>query len=412
MKRIIKFLFKGEVLFAGFLFSSVFKPIIGFELVDLTAVFMVLSMLVGLMRLYKDPKMYKLSILPIVLYAALTLLMLISFLYTPGGVYAQEKVLKFMSISSWSFLGTFVLIRDKKSLDEFLKGLIVYGSLTCLYTFYDYITQSNSDLRRIGVGEDNTNVLGLGRLAGTTALIILVKSFYVKSKTRKKILPLVLIAISIFILILTGSRMPFIALAASVILLVLLSFNFNIKLKDIRISKRLLGFLSLSPLIIIIFVYVYQKGFLNSMLHRLSALTQDGGGASVEARSGLASVALRMWKESPLFGNGVGSFPIYLTGIDSRMYPHNIFMEMLSETGVVGLFLLVTLIIISVLPLVKTKKVALNNSQIIVVLIGLFLLLNANSSGDLNDNRWLFTFLALASALPVYGMNNTNHIAR
>jgi len=57
-------------------------------------------------------------------------------------------------------------------------------------------------------------------------------------------------------------------------------------------------------------------------------------------------VAFETWIMEPIKGVGFGGYAFALFGIDIRMYPHNILLELLSEGGIVGLLFFSGLIIL------------------------------------------------------------------
>lgn len=395
--KFIKWLFTGEVLFSGFLLSSVFKSIFENTLVDLTFLFFVLSLMSAIVRLLKEPNILKISILPVAIYFTLATLMIVSLLYTPGNVYATEKTVRFLTLTAWSFLGVFFLIKDKSSLVKFIRGLLFYGVLTVIYVVYDY-SISPEQYDRLGVNGDN--VLGLGRLAGITVLIITVLYFYEKNKISKRIVAAIGFCLAVFVLLMTGSRMPLISCLISLSML----FPISIKAKRKRgfmISKKIFPFLFFMFAAIIAMIPMYLNGMFNSMFYRLSLLF--GSDSYYAGRDDNYGTSLDMWSDSPILGKGVGSFPIYHFGMDIRGHSHNIFMETLSELGILGMICVVSLIGISVAIILKTFVTnGLNYAQITVAMLFLFNFLNANTTGDFNDNRMLFSFIALSFMIPVY----------
>jgi O-antigen ligase len=62
------------------------------------------------------------------------------------------------------------------------------------------------------------------------------------------------------------------------------------------------------------------------------------GDTSDPTRSQLMHLAFKTWQNAPLFGVGLGGFPVEAgLGENNGMYPHNIILEILAEQGVVGL---------------------------------------------------------------------------
>ena len=89
-------------------------------------------------------------------------------------------------------------------------------------------------------------------------------------------------------------------------------------------------------------VWVLNSGETLPTIYRL-LLWQETGVTSegAFAREYLMPKALQIWLEYPILGIGVGDFSIAAGLGDLSEYPHNIFLEILSETGMVGLVLFV-----------------------------------------------------------------------
>ena len=140
-------------------------------------------------------------------------------------------------------------------------------------------------------------------------------------------------------------------------------------------------------------------------IQRLMLLTQGSGdlGASANARVENFDVAWRMFEERPIAGYGIGSFPVYYNGNDETMYPHNILLEVASELGILGLSLLLILFAVSLRNILRSKS----TYKTVIQAGSMFLFLNSLVSGDLGDNRILFTFLGLMSASPILLYSNT-----
>jgi hypothetical protein len=113
-------------------------------------------------------------------------------------------------------------------------------------------------------------------------------------------------------------------------------------------------------------------------------------GISVEALSG---VSLR--------GLGTGGFPSLLQLPDGRLYPHNIFLEVLLESGLIGLALFLMLLAVVLVRWQRWGRrvgvgrelgaggaaAALHRTAGAVLL---FVLVNAQFSGDLSANEWVW----------------------
>jgi len=75
--------------------------------------------------------------------------------------------------------------------------------------------------------------------------------------------------------------------------------------------------------------------------------------AEAEDRGAVAGYALRMWEDYPVFGSGLGSFPLVFPRYSAAGTPvsythaHNDYLEFAAETGVLGLSLLGLMVLMS-----------------------------------------------------------------
>ena len=132
--------------------------------------------------------------------------------------------------------------------------------------------------------------------------------------------------ISIIMLLINGARGAFVGL--------LLTLIFRSRMiRDIRFIYSCIFAIAL----IIVFILSNQESFLT--INRLLILF-SGGDESM--RLYLFSEAISLWLQdiyTILFGAGVKSFPIFIDQNSTGMYPHNVFLEILSELGIIGLII-------------------------------------------------------------------------
>ncbi|WP_179133953.1 O-antigen ligase family protein [Halobacillus massiliensis] len=406
--KFMRMFLSGEFLFAVYLFSSTIKLAFNDILpafVDLTAIFLLLSLLAGLKKsIYEG--IPKRVIFPSGLYAAICLIMLVSIFYSTSENYAITKVIEFIVLTGWSFIGGFFLVRDHQSLRQFLKYLLFIAVGVSLYVLWSYFNSPNLDVGRVGVA--GGSVLGLAKITGMGSIIILLLYYYGRSSKKEKVFSAFALGIMGFVLLLTGSRMALIALGFTVLLVFILSLDFT--QKDIKIKKRVLKLLPLIPLAGIAGFVLYRNGTIDTLLIRIGYLfNQQSNSNSVSGRLERYQVAWDMFSNSPLMGNGIGSFAIEYTGIDQRNYPHNIFLEFMSEMGTVGFILFLVLLLSSFLAIFRMVWIRkITPEKLCVILLLVFQLINVNTTGDFNDNRIFFALLGLTltiSSIKVQGSN-------
>lgn len=123
--------------------------------------------------------------------------------------------------------------------------------------------------------------------------------------------------------------------------------------------------------------------------------------SSIVARIEAFKEGIKLWKEKPICGTGLGSFVSHDEKNQLRVmlkYPHNIFIETLAETGLVGFFLLILLLIRGFIQTYNTSPFnfslfifltifSLTSKDITVnFIILLFPLLNSSTSCMLKNN--------------------------
>jgi O-antigen ligase len=120
-------------------------------------------------------------------------------------------------------------------------------------------------------------------------------------------------------------------------------------------------------------------------------------GGYLSERDVLIIYSYHFWLEAPLFGNGLGSFSL-VTPVN---YPHNILMELLCETGLVGLVLFLLFAFFSL-----TSQYALGGRGR-ALLLPLIALVGISSlaSGDFADSRFLFLFMLFPVGVLGSGLN-------
>ncbi|CDQ17937.1 O-antigen ligase family protein [Halobacillus karajensis] len=382
--RVIKLLFSGEIFLVLFLFSAYFKGIFGGQL---TILFFLLSLMVAIFRIWKHKRIDKALVLPLGVFLTFLGIVAISLLYSKGIDYAYVKVKSLLFMTSWSFIGGLLLINNYERLDRFIKSIVMVV-VFCLLTIP--FTEAG-------------NYLQVGRLLGIGVVLILAYQIGKESKLGL-FFSFILALISIGVIFDSGARMPLISLG--LLVLFLLCRSFKIESGILYVSRTFKTIMSFGIATTILVLIMAWKGLLETIIFRMQVLL-DGGGTSSTARVERFQEAFSMWGDNPIFGHGIGSFPLFYNGMDIRDYPHNIFLEVLAELGIIGFLVLIVLFAISFFSVLKYKDSVIQ----LTVLSGiLFTLLNAMVSGDINDNRILFTFLAIGCMLPVIKRKQSSEV--
>ena len=208
------------------------------------------------------------------------------------------------------------------------------------------------------------------RLLGTLAILSLY--YYVKStRMAQRLLFLGNILLSLGLLVLTGSRG---GTAASLFGLGVAALVFNVPTRWLLIISFIVG-LSLATFV--------EFGFLQAFAHYVTKryIDQTLENVYLSGRDTIALEAVSVWQKYPLLGAGLARF----SELSQVRYPHNFFLELLAEAGLVGTSLLL-------LPLGVILRFILRNWPITdkrgIAICALYLV-GAQVSGDLYDSRAL-----------------------
>ncbi|HAF70295.1 TPA: hypothetical protein DCL37_02915 [Candidatus Acetothermia bacterium] len=390
----------GEWLFALFLFAGYYKadPRLAFiqTHIDITVLFWVLSFCAFLYRILKKPSTSKIPE-RFAIVAALFLILVVclvgSLLYSESTQYGYDKTLRFIVLTGWAFFGAGFLISDILSLKRFSWAIAAISVAMAIDALTGYV-----GVGRIGfVTAFGSNYIALARTSG---LGLLATVAFLLPTERTPLMKLALwgiAALQLWGALSAGARGPVIALILSLVLFFALSAR---GLPSIRIERYALrlGVVMLAALVIL---GIFGGELFSTLMFRTQVLISEGG-TSALTRFGLYHEAFDLWARSPIWGNGIGGFGIAVTGQDVREYPHNIILELGAETGLIGVLIFVTMLIVAfakpVINLSAQRGLTTTVTRYLLVAC-CFALLNAMVSGDINDNRMLFTWIALVASV-------------
>lgn len=403
MRKLLSIIFSGEFAFAMFLLVAYFKEGLTFvpEGVDATFVFFLITLFVSAVRLLKSPYFTRGSLGATALYSLLILSVFISYLYTDSVSYAQTKMVKMVIVTTWSLIGVFFIVRNRDSLKKFLQGVLLvsmFMAIAGLFEFYNAITGGYYDGRLDVMG---MGYLPLGRTVSLGLIYLICYRFFSSGEARhnKYVVPAILF---MFLAVLVGgARMPLLALLFVVILFSLTSFKFQ-RSGDVRIHKNTIVLIIVGSVLSFTISVASLNGMFSNVFNRMSSLF-SGDDASAFGRVDRFNIAFDMIRENFLLGQGFGSFPLYFLGVDRKEYPHNIFIEIQAEMGILGTLSFIALLTYGIyqgIKVFKEKQGNIDYTQLSLIGMTIFFFLNANTTGDITDNRVLFAFIALMSVSP------------
>lgn len=229
---------------------------------------------------------------------------------------------------------------------------------------------------------ESLNPISLGRL-GACLVIISVWSLVCGRKEASSLLSilfrLLAVILGLAVLIYSGSRGPMLSLASGVLFLSLALQSVN------KIKLTLVIFLTGCALYIA-FPYMSIDLIDKSVVRISNALS--GSDAATQGRFNSYQGALEVFRANPLFGG-------LLEEPNTNFYPHNILLESLMSTGVLGFVFLFSAMLIGVYTSFALMRERSNSSWIGLLFI--IYLVQAQFSGSIYKSYELWTMLALTA---------------
>lgn len=187
---------------------------------------------------------------------------------------------------------------------------------------------------------------------------IIVSSYLIYKKSTLSYNTLILIMC--FALLLTQKRSILVILLLTIIFLMLV-------LLDKSVTKKVFKIIAIF-LFLIMFIFFAFPNVL-----RIFERFFIGGQLYLSGRNTLWSYAMDMFLERPLFGYGMGSYNIYCNYMGyfaGKQHAHNIYFQLLAETGLVGFLLFSSVFIFSLFKTIRLikKTVKLTNNYQLRVL--------------------------------------------
>lgn len=298
-----------------------------------------------------------------------------SALWSPDAGLAAGKAYEVFlaAVATLSLYRIFSTTEGAAARDYFWYTVVFITGILSLGGIYKVMTL---ELSRVAVLGGGPNVFG--RLMG----FLFIGALYFWRKGERTYYWTSVMVISGILTLLSGSRGSFIALIFAV-------FTFFI-VERIRLSRLFVLAITAGVITFIILYYTSTGDFMmetyHSRIEKLLIERQYGAG-----REDLYLDAYNLGIKQPVFGAGLAAFPALGLGA----YPHNFFLELFSETGMLGLASILSIFFLFAVKIWKKLKAFDGASVSAFVLI----LAASQFSGDFYDSRGIFFFL-LMSLLP------------
>jgi hypothetical protein len=268
---------------------------------------------------------------------------------------------------------------------------VLLMSLIVSTGFADLQAALNSRVQVDGLIEDTAviNPLTIGMMGASLGSLTLARLCLLPSKTRLETVVYFLLSfLGISNVLLSASRGPFLALVISIVFIISLAVV-PARRSNLPDFGTVIFYLSF-PILCVMTLFLSTETFL---FDRLVSFFGDQTSRTSEARSYSFENAFQDFVDSPFIGN-------QFVGTLDNFYPHNIPLEVLMSTGVVGggfFFFAFFLLILSIFKICKDQR----SSQSVLILIVAFVhLLSGLTSGSIvsSPEFWILFVLVIGIA--------------
>ncbi|MEE9208396.1 MAG: O-antigen ligase family protein, partial [Gemmatimonadota bacterium] len=357
-----------ELLFVLFLFAGRFKtdPRFDWIPVDATAALFVLSVLAGVVVLLRRGRGPHLSgTLLAVVGLGFVAWATASYAWSVGGPYAEQKALYIATLTYWPLVAAaLVFAPERRRVERLFLMILLFGLWLVVESAVAYLQAGGTGLLQV-LG---SNYLGVGRVLGPAFLIALTYRLLGNSTGLERRLLEASIVSTFAILLVLGGRGPLLATLVGALPLFFLSSrvsqSFQLKVRHYARSLSLVAVAAVAGV-----GWLLVSGRVTTTLLRLMVLFDPGGGSSATQRVLRYQAAIPLWEQHPLVGQGIGSWPVLVRGVELRDYPHNILLEVLTETGIVGAVLFAVLVGAALALLGRVRDLRVDPLRMLVLML-------------------------------------------
>jgi O-antigen ligase len=352
------------------------------------------------------PIVRQVSIVGVGLWLALGLLVVGGVLYSPDQSTALGKAVDYAALVILAILPAAIRVGgNPRYVAQFVWTFLAMGIITVVLGVTAF--SSNNRLTVLDV-----NTIQVGRAALLVPL--LAATLVIPSRRRwLTFLVLVMVPLSLIVAVSSGSRGPLLMLVA-VGVIAIARYVIVDRSRAWRLMIGAAALVIVSALVLSIAAPIlpasaldrYQSlaEFLQGGLST-SVIPAAGGETSAYARVIFAQFALGMFADHPLIGVGTGGFQILFQSVygpDAAAWPHNAFLQVGSEHGLLGLVVFAGVILFAL-----TRRLPGLAQYTTLRVLTLFYVLNAMVSGDIFTDRETLGLLLLLLVVSVQAVTTT-----
>ena len=260
---------------------------------------------------------------------AIGLVMIACLPFSADRGYGMRKIM-FYFLFNFPLMALLLIFKnDLRRIENLLVFTFLLGVFLGIFSLF--VSGGNSAINRFQPS-DSVNPIWLARSLGMSCIA----GAFLYAKARRampRFLLLLLMAILIYPIVLTGSRGPFLGLILAIVFYYFLQPEQPLSRK---VTLSVMGFIP-------VLAYFMVSG--SSVVARITNPNTKDAFSAVSRLAAWVD-AIQDFLSSPLLGIGTGGFKMELFWLEI-VYPHNLFLELASENGIVGLLLISALIFLA-----------------------------------------------------------------
>ena len=403
MRWLAYHLFSLETLLVMFVYGAHLKIIFPSPPVPETAFYGVLSIGVGLWIILRDG-IYLRGMPIVVAGLVFSAWMILAHAWSPPSVVAQDRLTFILAINLWAlFVAACIVAGSRERLLRFF--VLVMLLSVVLAAIGTYIHFNYGEFRRYrGPAGDwpIRTYLTWGNIIGTGTAVALGILIHTRFASAKQLLAAAVCGVCVLFMLIGGGRGPLLGVLLGVVAALLINLP-RIAERRIEVSPAQLLALLAIALLAGYLAFVLSTGEIPWTIQRFLRLFEQVDDPLLRSgpnRFDSYAGAYRAWLEAPLFGQGLGGFAIYFCGYDAEgCFPHNIFLQALSDFGLIGFILYLVFFWVA---LRHCRLTALRTDPLRMTLFMVFItvFVHASVNVDLPVFHRLFFFLGLLAMRP------------
>jgi O-antigen ligase len=329
-------LFSFEMVLVLYIYSNFFQALLPPLPVDSTVVFFLLSIGFGGLVVLREGIYLRgfhlvVAFLPYLLWAALSLA------WTPSRQFVYDSLQLHAVVNLWMLVaGAMVIAPKRQRMARFLALCAVLSLVVALIGLWIYFTYGSFKYAGWDVRRAYNE---WGRAVANGAVVLLILFLRSRFGSARQLLFGGLLGLCALFIFVGSSRSALLVLAVPALLFMAVNFA-PFGQRGIALSRAQLLLLMVVAAVATAVTVLISSGYQIDTVNRLLKVFRQAENTDLilgANRFVYYDAALRYFAQSPLIGHGLASFSMVHRGIEMEgIQPHNIFLELLAETGVVG----------------------------------------------------------------------------